>query len=146
MSNSKINIINNIIIINNKKYYNNTKFLLEIKESQVPNAGLGLFTKQKIRKNQLIGTYGGTLIKVKKEEYDPDYSIEINSRYVIDGSKYPRPFTSIINDAINSSFTNNCEFIIDVEKKQAELRATRTIKEGEELFIDYGEEYWTTRQ
>ena len=134
-----------VFIFKNKKYYNNTKFALELKDSQIENAGIGLFTKEKIKKNRLIGYYGGELLKVKNENYDPDYSIEINNRYVIDGSKYPRPFTSMMNDAHKSKFSNNCEFIVDLAKKRVEMRATRIINEGEELFIDYGEEYWETR-
>jgi hypothetical protein len=44
------------------EYLNNGTFELEIRESQIPNAGLGVFTLEFIKKGEIIGEYTGSKI------------------------------------------------------------------------------------
>lgn len=44
------------------EYINNGIFELEIKESLIPNAGLGVFAKEFIKKGEIIGEYTGSRV------------------------------------------------------------------------------------
>lgn len=127
-----------------KTYFNNTRYKLSLKPSKIRNAGLGVFAEEAIPKGK-IGNYDGKIIQRDKKKFDPDYSMEINAKYIIDGSFYPRPLTSMINDIYKTKKKHNCEFIVRESKKKVEVYAIKPIAEGDELYIDYGEEYWTSR-
>jgi hypothetical protein len=130
---------------NGNTYYNNTDYKLSLKQSKIKDAGLGVFAEEFIPKGKLIGNYDGKMIQRKKKHFDPDYSMEINEKYVVDGSYYPRPLTSMINDTYKTKKKYNCEFIVRESKKRVEVHSIRPIAEGDELYIDYGNEYWTSR-
>jgi hypothetical protein len=130
---------------NGKTYYNNTGYKLSLKKSKIKGAGLGVFAEENIPKGEHIGNYDGKIIQRKKKHFDPDYSMEINEKYVVDGSCYPRPLTSMINDTYKTKKKHNCEFVVKESKKRVEVYSTRSIADGDELYIDYGNEYWTSR-
>lgn len=125
-------------------YYNNTKFILEVKDSLIPGAGLGLFTCQDIPADVLIGQYEGTLSN-NVEDLTP-YSFEVSPRYFIDAHAYPRCYIAMVNDARNSSHHYNCEFRMEyyknINKRKILLYSIRDIKKGSELFANYGDDYW----
>lgn len=128
-------------------YYNNTKFILDIKPSNIKNGGNGLFSLQNIPNETMIGYYIGDILSGNNKV--TDYSFEISKKYFIDAKEFPRCFIAMINDAKNSQFVNNCEFRI-IEKKIKKnnkicLYSIKDIKRYDELFASYGDEYWTTR-
>jgi hypothetical protein len=133
------------------KCYNNTDFDLSIRKSQIPNGGLGIYTNVLIPVNTVIGTYVGE--RVEDYNYMGDsYYYEIRERndeknissFGITAIRYPRCYMAMINDAIG--IKNNCHFDVihhdDVWKSQVIIVALRDIQCGEELFIDYGSNYW----
>lgn len=142
------------------KFYNNTRFDLEIKQSSIENGGLGLFLKENadtIFKNKLIGYYEGFWNSDMKKQ--SNCSFYINKKICIDIDLKNRPFTSFMNDAYRTGFTNNIEsrLLIDenilntIRAKNCEkydankiigLYSTRDIFAGDELFFEYGESYW----
>lgn len=99
-------------------------------------AGLGLFAGEEIPKGACIIEYVGRTIS-KKEEYiiDSRYLFEVNSRRTIDGK--PRNNRA---GYINHSCRPNAE--IEIRKGRIFIMAKRKIVEGEEIFYDYGKEYW----
>ena len=117
-------IITNNIVINNidndEQYYNNSTYKLKVDKSYIENAGNGVFTLEQIPSKSFIGYYEGDMVE-----------------HVNCGLYY---FS--INDGRNHIY-NNCEFIIDNNYLKVELWSIRDIKEGDELLIDYGSEYWT---
>ena len=128
-------------------YYNNTKFILDIKPSNIKNGGNGLFSLQNIPNETMIGYYVGDILSGNNKV--TDYSFQISKKYFIDAKEFPRCFIAMINDAKNSQFVNNCEFRI-IEKKIKKnnkicLYSIKDIKRCDELFASYGDEYWTTR-
>ena len=128
-------------------YYNNTKFILDIKPSNIKNGGNGLFSLQNIPNETMIGYYVGDILSGNNKV--TDYSFQISKKYFIDAKEFPRCFIAMINDAKNSQFVNNCEFRI-IEKKLKKnnkicLYSIKDIKRSDELFASYGDEYWTTR-
>jgi SET domain-containing protein len=128
-------------------YYNNTKFILDIKPSNIKNSGNGLFSLQNIPNETMIGYYIGDILSGNNKV--TDYSFQISKKYFIDAKEFPRCYIAMINDAKNSQFVNNCEFRI-IEKKLKKnnkicLYSIKDIKRSDELFASYGDEYWTTR-
>lgn len=133
--------------------YNNTKHLLYLKKSNIPNAGLGVFTLKKIPAETLIGYYEGTLYKGNNNV--TDYSFELSKQYYLDASEYPRCYIAMINDSYGSKYNNNCEFrmiyydhnkkLLPPKKRKIALYSIKTIYKNEELMANYGDEYWTTR-
>ena len=128
-------------------YYNNTKFILDIKPSNIKNSGNGLFSLQNIPNETMIGYYIGDILYGNNKV--TDYSFQISKKYFIDAKEFPRCYIAMINDAKNSQFVNNCEFRI-IEKKLKKnnkicLYSIKDIKRSDELFASYGDEYWTTR-
>ncbi len=49
----------------------------------------------------------------------------------------------MLNDSFGSSYSNNCNFVVDLEKETVGVWSNRDIKSGEELFISYGSDFWT---
>jgi SET domain-containing protein len=128
-------------------YYNNTKFILDIKPSNIKNGGNGLFSLQNIPNETMIGYYIGDILSGNNKV--TDYSFQISKKFFIDAKEFPRCYIAMINDAKNSQFVNNCEFRI-IEKKIKKnnkicLYSIKDIKRCDELFASYGDEYWTTR-
>jgi len=128
-------------------YYNNTKFILDIKPSNIKNSGNGLFSLQNIPNETMIGYYIGDILSGNNKV--TNYSFQISKKYFIDAKEFPRCYIAMINDAKNSQFVNNCEFRI-IEKKLKKnykicLYSIKDIKKSDELFASYGDEYWTTR-
>ena len=124
------------------EYIYNTVYELEIKNSLIKNSGKGVFTKEKLKKNTHLGNYIGK--KYSKDVFIfSNYSIETYFGGMIDAQDYPRTIFAMINDSKFSTFENNCEFII--KKDCVEIWTTKFINEGEELYIDYGEDYWINR-
>lgn len=141
-------------------YYNNTPFQLEIKQSNIENAGLGLFLKPNtnaINKNKLIGYYEGFWNYDFKTQSNCSYYI--NKRICIDIDFKNRPFTSLMNDAYRTRYKNNVEarLLLDnsiletIRAKNCQnydvnkivgLYSTLDILPGDELFFEYGESYW----
>lgn len=121
-------------------YYDEEDF--EIKDSSIPGIGKGLFTKVNLKKGDHIGYYTGKVLTDDQAESDR----YVESKYLLwickdhwifgegKGSSYTR--------YINHSNKPNLELVTSVRWKTARFRALKAIKAGEELFFDYGPEYW----
>ncbi len=101
--------------------------------------GLGLFTTVPIKKGDCIIEYVGDILTTQDEvnERGGQYLFEVSSKKTIDG-------TARTNTAryINHACTPNCE--VEIHKTRVFIYAKRNIKEGEELFYDYGKDFWNT--
>lgn len=136
------------------EYYNNTTVALIVRPSNIKNAGLGLFTLESIDSNKLIGYYEGTL--KSNSNYISDYSFELSSRYFIDADTNPRCNIAMVNDAYNSPYKYNCEFRmiyydhnkkkLPVKDRKIALYSICEIDQHDELFANYGSEYWISRK
>jgi len=121
---------------------------LEIKTSQIPGAGLGLFTKIFIPSGSLVIEYKGVITtwEAVKEEIDNDYIYYISSRHVINARPTPKALARYANDAKGmkrvEGLNNNCTF-----KKiegRVYIKARVDIPAGAEIFVSYGKQYWDT--
>jgi SET domain-containing protein len=122
---------------------------LYIKISGLPNAGLGLFTKQPILKNTIIVEYKGRVSAWKDVKDAKDfngYVFYITRNTVIDAKRTKSALARYANDAQGLSrvkgISNNA--VYDVKGKKAYIKTTKNIPAGGEILVAYGKEYWDT--
>ncbi len=100
-----------------------------------PEIGEGLFARVTIKKGEFILEYVGEKIPTATADESPSrYLFEVNTRWTIDGE-------ALSNTAryINHCCKPNVE--AEIEKGHINIYALRDIAPGEELTIDYGDEY-----
>jgi SET domain-containing protein len=120
---------------------------LYVKRSQLPDSGKGLFTKVTIAKGTRMVEYKGKLRKwkdVKHLDGINGYLMYITRNAVIDALPAKHTLGRYANDAKGLSkvlgLRNNAEYV--TEGNRCYIEATREIKKGEEILVDYGKEYW----
>ena len=120
---------------------------LEIKKSQLPGSGKGLFTKIDIQKGTRIVEYKGRLHRwkdIKHEDGHNGYLLYINSNAVINAQGTLKLIGRYANDANGlvriEGLRNNSEYV--TVGSRCFITATKNIKKGEEVFVRYGKEYW----
>lgn len=134
------------------EYYNNGEYDLYVAPSILKDAGMGLFTREEIEKDTIIGYYSGEIKSVDSMPYHHAYRFELNERYYIDGYLNPRCMMAMINDSRFSLNDHNCDFHLNYNPETISPNAfhdqlvsiitLRYISPNEELFIDYGPDYW----
>ncbi|MCC5815726.1 MAG: SET domain-containing protein-lysine N-methyltransferase [Leptospira sp.] len=133
---------NNAVPSRSKKpiFYSEQNF--EIKQSKIPGIGQGLFTKVNLKKGDNIGYYTGKILTDDQAEsnryVESKYLLWICKDHWIYGEGKLAGYTRYINH----SSKPNIELVTSVRWKTARFRALKSIKAGEELFFDYGPEYW----
>ena len=101
-----------------------------------PGLGRGLFAATPFRKGEFLLEYTGKKIPTPyADTLHTRYLFELDTEWTIDGSD-----NSNTARYINHSCTPNCE--CDVREEKILIHATRDIRSGEELTMDYGEEYF----
>ena len=113
-----------------------------IRTSTIEGAGRGLFAKHRIEEADTIGYYTGSIIG-EKEFYDPArpfsaYVLWVSRNHIIVGEGPLANYTRYINH----SDTPNAFLVTSTRWKTARFEALRTIKPGEEIFFNYGDDYW----
>jgi hypothetical protein len=104
------------------------------------NTGLGLFAVKKIARRAAIVTYTGKMITTeeanrRERRYNARYMFEVNRHWTIDGSSRRN-----LGRYVNHSCEPNAEAVM--RKRRMVFVAARTIARGEEITVDYGEEYF----
>jgi len=121
--------------------------------STIPHAGIGLFTKEKILKNERITDCQGQMINRKEalglmRQGKDTHCKSLNFHVVIDGYKSWEEtrkdgsgLASFANDGLTKE-KNNTKFGTDYLQTTVFLKALRDIEPGEEIFVSYGRAYW----
>lgn len=145
-------------------YYYNSSFKLWLATSQIPKAGIGVYTREFIPAGSIIDEYTGEVISHKRPSA---YSLEVRTDCYIDAQALPRCYMAMINDCSYIAPTRkrrrkrwvyttpdayydskgnrlmiNCQFIADESTGRAYISALVDIPEGAELFVEYGPDYW----
>lgn len=125
------------------------KLQLFIKRSQIPGAGKGLFTKCFIAKGSFIIECKGSIStwsEVQQTKKFNGYVYYINKDHVIDARPHKEYLARYANDAKGiikiKGLKNNCSYQI-VDNK-VYLLAINNIKDGEEILVAYGKDFWDT--
>ena len=122
---------------------------LYIEESQLTNAGKGLFTAIPIYKDEIIAYFDGEILTKEEVNFriknkQDQYFINQLDGSILD-SLHSNCFAKYANDAtgfMTSNYKNNAQISLD-EKEKICLIATKKIKVGEEIFCSYGKKYWS---
>ena len=114
----------------------------EIRTSTIEGAGMGLFAKHAIGEEDTIGYYTGEVI-TEKEFHDPErpfsaYVMWVTKDHILVGEGPKANYTRYINHDDEP----NAFLVVSSRWKTARIQALRDIEAGEEIFFDYGEDYW----
>jgi SET domain-containing protein len=114
----------------------------EIRTSTIEGAGMGLFARHAIGEEDTIGYYTGEVI-TEKEFHDPArpfsaYVMWVTRDHILVGEGPKANYTRYINHDDEP----NAFLVVSSRWKTARFQALRDIKPGEEIFFDYGEDYW----
>jgi len=118
---------------------------LEVRVSTIAGAGKGLYTKRAIRKGETICEYSGdvlTLLQYLGHE-DTSYTLTLSTNAYVD-ALHSDTHARYINDNADPTALNARWRKMPREGK-ALVVATRDIGPNEEIFISYGENYWSLR-
>jgi SET domain-containing protein len=120
---------------------------LIIKQSTLPGAGKGLFTKKFIPKGTRIIEYKGKISNWKDVEHsqgENPYIFYVKRDHVINAAPYKKALARFANDARGlkriKGLTNNAEYQED--GLRVFIVAKKDIPPGSEILVDYGKEYW----
>ena len=126
-----------------------SKKKLKIADSHIEEGGVGLYTLKPIRKGRIITPYGGELMTSDEYELDPsEYAIYITRDLVLDGRSSQSGLGRYVNDCRSEDRQagdcrgNNSKIAVNRQQRTANIKATRNIQRGEEIFASYGSEYW----
>ena len=118
-----------------------------VKKSNLPNAGKGLFARHFIPKGTRIAEYKGRITtwkEVKEDNSSNVYLYYMNRNHVIDARNHKKSKARYANDARGlkriKGFTNNA--IYAENGGRVYIESTKDITPGEEIFVNYGKEYW----
>ncbi len=110
------------------------KAKLQVKRGR---AGLGLFTETAIKKGSFIIEYVGPLLTEQEaDKKKGKYLFSLGKTWTIDGGVRAN-IARYINHACVRTNCRPIKYSLRIR-----FRATRDIKAGEELFYDYGKEYF----
>ncbi|MDH5408920.1 MAG: SET domain-containing protein-lysine N-methyltransferase [Gammaproteobacteria bacterium] len=113
-----------------------------VDDSTIECAGKGLFAKVEVGPGDTIGPYTGMVMtddEVNSPPYvDSDYVLWICKDHNIVGEGPKANYVRFINHHDEP----NCHIVVSTRWKKARIEAIKHIQPGEELFIDYGPEYW----
>ena len=118
----------------------------KLKKSNIPRAGKGLFVKRDFANHERLGDYKGQRMSVAAfgaQVPDSAYGYRFKGK-IIDAKKTQSCITRNINDARDDAKTN-CEFVDRIRQNKVECLATKPIKSGSEVFVDYGPNYWPVK-
>ncbi len=117
---------------------------VEVRPSQIKQAGLGLWAVRDFKKGVLLFEYGGERLAKREynERYREDimgaYGIELNRKTIIDARRTDSGVARYICTYQGSGLKPNTEYVSD--NKKIEMFTIRPVKAGEELLSDYGDE------
>lgn len=129
---------------------------VEIAQSTIPDAGFGLFTTIARKKGDLLVPYEGKHIVLSKSYEGPHpegpFVLQVNNRTFLDGANESYGLGRFVNccrqtDTTKFGLRNNARFCINARAGNVNIRATRSIAPGDEVFAPYGSSYrWFTKR
>jgi len=122
----------------NQQIINNSSF--QIKESSLKDAGRGLFATKDYKEGDIIELCPAIIVDNNMDGSNL-ISHYLFSSYGEDKTLVAFGYCSLIN---HSEEKRNCSWEISEDDKVVKMFAIKDIKEGEEFFSHYGDEYWKT--
>ena len=115
----------------------------------------GVFALHDISCGQIVDVYLGRDVHrshKRKDDIDNDKVVSYDNRLVIPDIETLSNYAHFINDCADGGFTidenANVDFLlvsVTAKRKVVLIVSRRAIRKGEELLLNYGSEYWTTK-
>ncbi len=122
---------------------------LEIKKSNIPESGFGLFTLKPIKKGSVITPYLGKIVSPEIYDVsDSTYGIQLNKKEILDGQSTQSSLGRWSNSCRAGNVRKkqckgqNAKLSGNSRTKTASVKANKNIKAGEEIFVSYGKSFW----
>lgn len=77
------------------------------------------------------------------KEFDSDYKLQYDKQFTIHSTDIHSCYGRYANDPIKNTLVNAR---LTNRNNVVEVRATKSIKAGKEIFISYGDDYWKSKQ
>jgi len=137
---------------------------LYIKESNIYNSGLGLFTKTDIENGQIVAEFKGEFLSYGEyvrrlmsghskyfiicKSYDmmDSENVECFAKYANDASIDPLDNSDYYEFNERPERPDNNTTIVQCDDNINYLIANRSIKAGEEIYTSYGDSYWNVNK
>ena len=125
---------------------------IRVAPSKIPGAGLGLYLMEAAKEKEWIARYSGeplTKMECDRRRHS-HYRVQVHKNLYLDAEDPCHFEGRYINDARHSQYKTNARFAAgygfnicaSTGYVWVRIYATRAIKAGEELFIDYGKDFW----
>ena len=123
---------------------------LQVKPSTTGH-GMGLFAvkstktdnKTIFKKGDKITEYTGDIIQGDVvPNRNTSYMFSVTSKYHIDGRKTNSGPGRYANDCRKTNKACNAKFSANTSKRTGIIKSKKTIKNGEEILVPYGRDYW----
>jgi hypothetical protein len=113
-----------------------------VRDSTIAGCGQGLFTEVPLYPGDTVGPYLGEVISdaqsLTPPYVDSHYLLWVCRDCLIVGENYTR--------YINHSDQPNVQFVVSTRWKKARVEVVQRVRPGEELFLDYGPEFWAVAE
>ena len=115
-----------------------------IKQSSLgEHAGNGLFAARDFKKGEMIAVYSGDWVYDGDDVWGGNYQLYWNAERSIGTARTNSGPGRFANDPRGSAKKANAALVCDRRNERAIVRATRRIRNGEEVLVSYGRAYWS---
>ncbi len=112
-----------------------------IKKSTIRAAGVGVFSKVRLGEGEIVGYYTGKMYTSRDAPLKSLYLVYVSKDLYIDGKGADAGFVSFIQHSGDKE-SQNASLRTSPRWGWARVETKRAIAPGEELFFNYGDEYW----
>jgi hypothetical protein len=129
---------------------------LEVRTSHIPGAGLGLFVigggtpssgRGGFAVGEIVCYYYGHVHNYRSAAtlVDRSYLLHVHGNILIDAGPLPSILARYINDPCHAG-TVNVKFVPEIKQQRIAVVAFKFLNIGQELFVDYGDAYWSQQE
>lgn len=117
---------------------------LEIRDSNIPEAGKGLFTLTDFKKGTVLGHYTGKLLNKQEFEALPntDYTWEINRNLFVDAKNATTNFLRYVNGSKTKKQRKSINCVAEIFNDKMWYIIDKDVPANSEIIISYGDIYF----
>lgn len=115
---------------------------LRVAASTVARAGCGLFAARDFARGEHLADYTGDELLIRHDRDGGPYCLSLTQRRAIDAARTNTGYGRWANDPRGTDHGPNAEFVINPARGTGRLRATTSVRKGDEIFVSYGRQYW----